>query len=94
MINAGYGKGMSSALMATSGAIGIIIPPSIAFVVYGAVAEVSIGKIFIAGIVPGLLMGACLIVVSLILSSKLDVEMQVKPPQKKNGLLLKMLYGV
>jgi tripartite ATP-independent transporter DctM subunit len=78
MINAGYGKGMSSALMATSGAIGIIIPPSIAFVVYGAVAEVSIGKIFIAGIVPGLLMGACLIVVSLILSSKLDVEMQVK----------------
>lgn len=78
MINAGYGKGMSSALMATSGAIGIIIPPSIAFVVYGAVAEVSIGKIFIAGIVPGLLMGACLIVVSLILSNKLDVEMQAK----------------
>lgn len=78
MINAGYGKGMSSALMATSGAIGIIIPPSIAFVVYGAVAEVSIGKIFIAGIVPGLLMGACLIVVSLILSNKLDVKMQAK----------------
>lgn len=78
MINAGYGKGMSSALMATSGAIGIIIPPSIAFVVYGAVAEVSIGKIFIAGIVPGLFMGACLIVVSLILSNKLDVEMQAK----------------
>ena len=65
MIEAGYGKGMSSALMATSGAIGIIIPPSIAFVVYGAIAGVSIGKTFIAGIVPGLLMGAALIFVSL-----------------------------
>lgn len=78
MAKAGYGKGMSSALMATSGAIGIIIPPSIAFVVYGAVAEVSIGKIFIAGIIPGLLMGVCLIAASLFICNKMDIEMQPK----------------
>ncbi|MEA4848969.1 MAG: TRAP transporter large permease [Clostridiaceae bacterium] len=78
MIEAGYGKGMSSALMATSGAIGIIIPPSIAFVVYGAVAEVSIGKIFMAGFIPGILMGACLIIVSLYISKKMDIDMQPK----------------
>lgn len=78
MAEAGYGKAMPSALMATSGAIGIIIPPSIAFVVYGAIAEVSIGKIFIAGFIPGLLMGICLILVSLYLSNKMEIEMQPK----------------
>lgn len=66
----GYDKGMSSALLASAGAIGIIIPPSIAFVVYGVVAQVSIGKLFIAGIIPGLLFGLSLIVVSLIVSRK------------------------
>lgn len=78
MIRSGYGAGMSSALMATSGAIGIIIPPSIAFVVYGAIAEVSIGKMFIAGIIPGLLMGLALIIVSMILSKKMNLERQPK----------------
>ncbi|MDI6707408.1 MAG: TRAP transporter large permease, partial [Bacillota bacterium] len=76
MTKAGYGKGMSSALLATSGAIGIIIPPSIAFVVYGMIAEVSIGRLFIAGIVPGLVVGAALIVASLIISYNKDYGQQ------------------
>ncbi len=70
MVDAGYDKGFSSALMANAGAIGIIIPPSIAFVVYGVIAEVSIGKLFMAGVVPGLLVGAALCVVSYIYSKK------------------------
>jgi C4-dicarboxylate transporter DctM subunit len=80
MVKAGYNKGMSSALMGTAGAIGIIIPPSVAFVVYGAIAEVSIGKIFVAGIVPGLLMGLSLIIASLILVKKMDIQKQAKAP--------------
>lgn len=76
MTQAGYGKGMSSALLATSGAIGIIIPPSIAFVVYGMIAEVSIGRLFIAGIVPGLIVGAALVAASLIVSRKFDYGRQ------------------
>lgn len=83
MINAGYSKGMSSALMATAGGIGIIIPPSIPFVVYGAIAGVSIGKIFIAGIVPGLLMGAALVIASLFLSKKMNVQPQPKASSKE-----------
>lgn len=67
MVKAGYPKDMSSALLASSGAIGIIIPPSIAFVVYGVTARVSIGKMFIAGIIPGILMGLAFIICSLIL---------------------------
>ncbi len=61
MVKAGYDRGFACALVASSGNIGIIIPPSIAFVVFGVLAEVSIGRLFIAGIVPGLLIGLSLI---------------------------------
>lgn len=70
MVSAGYDKGMASALMASSGGIGIIIPPSIAFVVFGVLAEVSIGKLFIAGIIPGILVGLSLIAASLFVLRK------------------------
>jgi C4-dicarboxylate transporter DctM subunit len=83
MINAGYSKGMSSALMATAGGIGVIIPPSIPFVVYGAIAGVSIGKIFMAGIVPGLLMGTSLVIASLIMAKKMDIEPVPKASAKE-----------
>jgi len=73
MINSGYKKGMSASLMATSGAIGIIIPPSIAFVVYGAIAGVSIGRMFIAGIIPGVLIGVGLMIAAKIWSKKMDI---------------------
>ncbi len=70
MAEAGYDKSMSAALMANAGAIGIIIPPSIAFVVYGVVAEVSIGKLFMAGVVPGVLVGLALAGVSYVIAKK------------------------
>lgn len=70
MVSAGYDKGFAAALMASSGNVGIVIPPSIAFVVFGVLAEVSIGRLFIAGVVPGILLGIALIVVSLFLIRK------------------------
>ncbi len=70
MMNNGYGKGMPSALMATAGSIGIIIPPSIAYVVYGAVSGESISEIFMAGVIPGILMGICLVIAALYISNK------------------------
>ncbi|KEA62217.1 TRAP-type C4-dicarboxylate transport system, large permease component [Marinobacterium lacunae] len=70
MIKAGYDKGFSVALMAVGGTIGVIIPPSIPFVVYGISANVSIGDLFIAGIVPGIFVGISLIVYSFIYSKK------------------------
>lgn len=73
MMKAGYGKAMPSALMATAGGIGVIIPPSIPFVIYGAIAGVSIGKMFIAGIVPGIMVGTGLILASLLLTRKLNI---------------------
>lgn len=78
MIKNKYDNGMSAALMATAGSIGIIIPPSIAFVVYGSVAEQSIGKLFISGIIPGILVGIALIIASLILCKKMPIEQKEK----------------
>lgn len=59
---AGYSPAFACALMAAGGAIGVVIPPSITFVVYGSIADASITDLFKAGVIPGLLMGLGLIV--------------------------------
>ena len=59
----GFSAPFSTALMATASSIAIVIPPSIAFVVYASITGVSIGDMFMAGIVPGILMGLALIIV-------------------------------
>ncbi len=56
MLDNGYDREFSAAITAASSLIGPIIPPSIALVAYGVQAEVSVGKLFVAGIIPGLLM--------------------------------------
>jgi len=58
----GYPKPFAAALQATSAELGVIIPPSIPMILYGVSANVSIGEIFVAGIGPGLLIAAGLIV--------------------------------
>jgi TRAP-type transport system large permease protein len=57
MVAAGHDKGRAGGLIASAGIIAPIIPPSIGFVIFGVAANVSISKLFLAGIVPGLLMG-------------------------------------
>lgn len=61
MIEAGYGRMFSTGIVATSGSLGILIPPSIPLIVYGIATETSIGDLFIAGFGPGLLAGVLLI---------------------------------
>jgi len=57
MKKSGYKPGFAAALIATAGTIGAIIPPSMVMVVYGAIAQVSIGGLFLGGILPGILVG-------------------------------------
>ena len=66
----GYDRGFSTGLTATAGTIGVIIPPSIPFVIYGVVASASIGELFIAGVIPGLLIGVALMTVCYFMSKK------------------------
>lgn len=78
LVKAGYPAAFSCALMAAGGAIGVVIPPSITFVVYGSIADASITKLFIAGMLPGLCMGGALIVASLFLGRKLKLNVMPK----------------
>lgn len=64
MVERGYDKYFAAAIVASAGAIGVLIPPSNPFVVYGISAQVSIGDLFIAGIVPGILVGLVLMAYS------------------------------
>src|SRR6266850_1894956 len=57
MKQSGYKPGFAAALIATAGTIGAIIPPSMTMVVYGSIAQVSIGGLFLGGIIPGIMVG-------------------------------------
>ena len=70
MNRAGYDRGFSAALIASSGGIGIIVPPSIALIIYGFIAEVSISKLFIAGILPGIIVACSLSCVTYLISRR------------------------
>ena len=58
MLRNGYERGFAAGIVGTSGTLGVLIPPSLAFVVYGVLADISIPRLFLAGVVPGLLQGA------------------------------------
>lgn len=60
MVRAGHDKARAGGLIASAGIIAPVIPPSIGFVIFGVAANLSIGKLFLAGIFPGLLMGAAI----------------------------------
>ena len=62
MVKQGYDAGFSSALSAISGSLGTVIPPSITFIIYGMITGESISDLFLAGIIPGLMIGALLMV--------------------------------
>ena len=63
MTRAGYDKAFATAIAVSSGVLGPLIPPSIAFVIWGVIAEQSIGRLFLSGVVPGLAIAAGLLVV-------------------------------
>lgn len=60
LVRLGYEKVFVTALVAVAGGLGVIIPPSIPFILYGLSSGASVGALFIAGIVPGILIGVCL----------------------------------
>ncbi|MCM3744044.1 TRAP transporter large permease [Sporosarcina luteola] len=70
MVRNGYDKKFATAVVAAAGSIGVIIPPSIPMVIYGVVGNASIGNLFIAGIVPGILVGLSMIIYAYFYSKK------------------------
>ena len=70
MVQQGYPKGFSTGVIACSGSLGILIPPSIVLIIYAVATSESAGKLFVAGIVPGALLGMLLMGVTFIYAKK------------------------
>ncbi len=89
MRNHGYSVPRSAGLIASGGIIAPIIPPSMPFIIFGVTTNTSISNLFLAGIVPGVLMGVALLIVWTILARKMDVVPQPKSSwaQRKHALI-------
>jgi len=70
MINQNYDKRFSGATIAAASGLAIVIPPSIAFIIYGNVTDVSVGALFLGGIIPGIFVGVFLIIAAYFISRK------------------------
>ncbi len=70
MVKHGYDKNFAGALIANSSDLSIIIPPSIAFIIYGNITSVSVSALFVAGIIPGILTGIATMVVAYFISRR------------------------
>jgi len=88
MVSAGHDKARSGGLIAACGVIGPVIPPSIGFVIFGVSANVSISKLFLAGIFPGILIGGALWLTWMYLVRKEKIE---PPPRKSRAEVLAAL---
>lgn len=80
MANAGYDKAFAAAIAVSAGVLGPLIPPSIAFVIWGTIAEQSIGRLFLSGIVPGLSIAFGLLIVCYVHAKRHGVPKQPRAP--------------
>lgn len=83
MVKEGYKKEFSTALTVASALIGPIIPPSIVFILYALLAEVSVADMFLAGIIPGILLGVAFMVLIALISIKEDFPKHDRVPIKE-----------
>lgn len=86
MITRGYDKEFAGGVQAVSGTLGIIMPPSIPLILYGTAVGASIGDLFIAGMVPGVIIGIGLIITVYILSKKRNYSKEEKKSGKEIGV--------
>lgn len=86
MVRAGYPQPFAAGVICNAGTLGILIPPSIVMVVYGAATETSVGKLFLAGVIPGLTLGLMLMVAIYIRARMLDLPRQ---PRASTGEIFK-----
>jgi C4-dicarboxylate transporter, DctM subunit len=76
MVRAGYSKEFASGVICNAGTLGILIPPSIPMVVYAAATESSVGRLFMAGFLPGLVLGVMLMAAIYVAARVLDLPRQ------------------
>ncbi|MEM8552187.1 MAG: TRAP transporter large permease, partial [Pseudomonadota bacterium] len=92
----GYRRSFAAALTAAAGMLGPVIPPSMIFIIYGVVAQVSVAQMFLAGILPGLLLFALLtILITVRAPDHATVETPAEPAERRVGrVLLSAVVGL
>jgi len=91
----GYDLDFSAALVASAGTVGVVIPPSVPMVLYAVVSGISVSRLFMAGFIPGLLMGAVLIVYALYVAKKRNYPMgEVVGSKETFKRFLNALWGL
>jgi C4-dicarboxylate transporter DctM subunit len=95
MESARYDKGYSAGLLCSSAQLGFLIPPSITFIIYGFLTQSSVVRLFIAGIIPGVLLTVMLCVVAILIAKKRRFpSMPVPGWKERKGLAIKALPGI
>ncbi|WP_439496270.1 TRAP transporter large permease [Bosea sp. (in: a-proteobacteria)] len=79
MVKEGYPRGFAASVAAVAGVLGPMIPPSIMMILYGLMAEVSIGRLFMAGVLPGIVIAIALMIANLIVIRQHAIEIPLKP---------------
>ncbi len=80
MRDQGYSLEYSTGITGASSVIGPLIPPSVAMVIYGWLSDVSVGALFIGGLIPGVMLGLALMIMTVVLSYRVPMPMQTRPP--------------
>ena len=78
MVKAGYGRGFSVGLIMAAASVAVIIPPSIGMIIYGTVTNTSIGELFVAGFIPGIVYGVVFMLYSFYYAVKHKIPVQPK----------------
>ncbi|GKV65197.1 MULTISPECIES: TRAP transporter large permease [unclassified Sporosarcina] len=88
LLNNGYSKAQASGILASAGSLGPVIPPSIAMIVYGSTMNTSIPEMFIAAIIPGVLLTVSFIVVNLLVNRKIKTQIQTVGSSSPRDVLI------
>ncbi|MGH6724956.1 MAG: TRAP transporter large permease [Pseudolabrys sp.] len=95
MVRVGYSQGFATGVIVNAGTLGILIPPSIAMVVFAAATETSVGRLFMAGVIPGILLGICLMVAIYVAARIKKLPRQPKVPWRERFVLFReALWGL
>ncbi len=95
MVRVGYTQSFATGVIVNAGTLGILIPPSITMVIFAAVTETSVGRLFMGGVIPGLLLGLSLMVAIYIAARVMKLPRQPKAPWRERfKLFLDAFWGL
>ncbi len=92
MLRRGYDRDVTTAVTAASSTIGVIIPPSIPMVIFGVVTGVSVGRLFLGGIIPGILVGLVLMAITYAFATRRRYE--TRPPPRLRTIALSLRRSI